>query len=59
MHAGAAGFARAADRAAERRVPFVAVTASGGARMQEGILALMQMPKTVGAVDDLHDAGVR
>src|SRR5256714_12737557 len=48
---------RACDAAAERSVPLVAVTASGGARMQEGILSLMQMPKTVCAVQDLHDAG--
>jgi len=48
-------FARAAERAAERRVPLVCVTASGGARMQEGILSLMQMPKTVTAVDLLRD----
>ena len=32
------------------------VTSSGGARMQEGILSLMQLPKTVCAVEDLHDA---
>jgi acetyl-CoA carboxylase carboxyl transferase subunit beta len=38
-------------------VPLVGVTASGGARMQEGILSLMQLPKTVCAVEDLHDAG--
>src|SRR5205823_1300606 len=43
--------------ASERRVPLVSVTASGGARMQEGILSLMQLPKTVCAVEDLHDAG--
>jgi len=49
-------FARACDRAAERRVPLVCVTASGGARMQEGILSLMQLPKTVCAVDDLRTA---
>jgi acetyl-CoA carboxylase carboxyl transferase beta subunit len=48
---------RACDAAGERGVPVVAVTASGGARMQEGILSLMQMPKTVCAVEDLHDAG--
>ena len=48
--------ARAAERASERRVPLVAVTASGGARMQEGILSLMQMPKTVAAVDMLREA---
>jgi acetyl-CoA carboxylase carboxyl transferase subunit beta len=46
---------RACDRAVERRVPLVSVTASGGARMQEGILSLMQLPKTVCAVEDLHD----
>jgi len=49
-------FARACEQAAERRVPLVSITASGGARMQEGILSLMQMPKTVCAVEDLHDA---
>jgi acetyl-CoA carboxylase carboxyl transferase subunit beta len=48
---------RACGSAAERGVPLVAVTSSGGARMQEGILSLMQMPKTVCAVEDLHDAG--
>src|SRR5919204_5829919 len=47
---------RACDSAAERRVPLVAVTSSGGARMQEGILSLMQLPKTVCAVEDLKDA---
>jgi len=50
-------FSRACDAAAERGVPVIAVTASGGARMQEGILSLMQLPKTVCAVEDLHDAG--
>src|SRR5256885_9687057 len=48
---------RACDSAIEHGVPVVAVTASGGARMQEGILSLMQLPKTVCAVEDLHDAG--
>ena len=50
-------FSRACDGAAERGLPLVSVSASGGARMQEGILALMQLPKTVCAVEDLHDAG--
>jgi acetyl-CoA carboxylase carboxyl transferase subunit beta len=50
-------FARACESAAERSIPLVSVTASGGARMQEGILSLMQLPKTVCAVEDLHDAG--
>jgi acetyl-CoA carboxylase carboxyl transferase alpha subunit len=49
-------FARACDRAVARHVPLVCVTASGGARMQEGILSLMQLPKTVCAVDELHEA---
>src|SRR5438477_3147207 len=50
-------FSRACDSAAERAVPLVTVTSSGGARMQEGILSLMQLPKSVCAVEDLHDAG--
>ena len=37
--------------------PLVSVSASGGARMQEGILALMQLPKTVCAVEELHESG--
>jgi acetyl-CoA carboxylase carboxyl transferase subunit beta len=51
-------FSRACDSAADRGVPLVSITSSGGARMQEGILSLMQLPKTVCAVEDLHDAGV-
>jgi acetyl-CoA carboxylase carboxyl transferase beta subunit len=51
-------FVRACESAIEREVPLIAVTASGGARMQEGILSLMQLPKTVCAVEDLHDARV-
>jgi acetyl-CoA carboxylase carboxyl transferase subunit beta len=50
-------FSRACDSAATRAVPLVSVSASGGARMQEGILSLMQLPKTVVAVEDLKDAG--
>jgi acetyl-CoA carboxylase carboxyl transferase beta subunit len=50
-------FSRACDSAASRGVPLVSVSASGGARMQEGILSLMQLPKTVVAVEDLKDAG--
>jgi len=49
-------FSRACDSAGERGVPLVSVSASGGARMQEGILALMQLPKTVCAVEELHEA---
>ena len=50
-------FTRACEGAAERGVPLVSVTTTGGARMQEGILSLMQLPKTVCAVEDLRDAG--
>jgi acetyl-CoA carboxylase carboxyl transferase beta subunit len=49
-------FARAARLAVEERLPLVSVAASGGARMQEGVLALMQMAKTVAAVDELREA---
>jgi len=49
-------FVRACARAGVRGVPLVVVTASGGARMQEGILSLMQLPKTVCAVDELREA---
>jgi acetyl-CoA carboxylase carboxyl transferase beta subunit len=49
-------FVRACERAAAHGAPLVCVTASGGARMQEGILSLMQLPKTVCAVDDLRSA---
>ena len=48
---------RACDSAADAGMPLICVTSSGGARMQEGILALMQLPKTVAAVEDLHDSG--
>ena len=50
-------FARACERAAEDHGVVVSVSASGGARMQEGILALMQLPKTVAAVEELHESG--
>jgi acetyl-CoA carboxylase carboxyl transferase subunit beta len=50
-------FVRSCERATENEVPLVSVAASGGARMQEGILALMQLPKTIVSVADLHDAG--
>ncbi len=47
---------RAVDRALEARMPLILVTASGGARMQEGILSLMQMAKTSAAVAKLGEA---
>ncbi len=49
---------RAADRAREARLPLVTVSSSGGARMQEGVLSLMQMSKTAAAVGLLGEAGV-
>jgi acetyl-CoA carboxylase carboxyl transferase subunit beta len=49
---------RAAEYALESRTPLIVVSASGGARMQEGTLALMQLVKTLAAVERLADAGV-
>ena len=49
---------RAVDHAIERHIPFLLVTTSGGARMQEGTLSLMQMAKTSGAVARLDEAGL-
>lgn len=43
-------------RAAEKKTPFILFAASGGARMQEGIMSLMQMPRTTIAVQRLRDA---
>jgi acetyl-CoA carboxylase carboxyl transferase subunit beta len=48
--------ARACERCVDKGLPLVVVTASGGARMQEGVLALMQMAKTVVAFEAMHDA---
>ena len=48
--------ARASDRCVERGLPLVCITASGGARMQEGVIALMQMAKTIVAFEQMHDA---
>ncbi|AQZ67821.1 Acetyl-coenzyme A carboxyl transferase alpha chain [[Actinomadura] parvosata subsp. kistnae] len=50
--------ALAAELALRTRAPLVAVSASGGARMQEGVLSLLQMAKTAAAVRRLRDAGV-
>jgi acetyl-CoA carboxylase carboxyl transferase subunit beta len=50
--------ARAADRAVDRHAALVTVSASGGARMQEGIFSLMQMAKTVSALASLGAAQV-
>lgn len=45
-------------RAVEKHAPFILFAASGGARMQEGILSLMQMPRTTIAVQRLREAGI-
>ena len=45
-------------KAAIERVPYILFTAAGGARMQEGILSLMQMPRTTVALAELKEAGL-
>jgi acetyl-CoA carboxylase carboxyl transferase subunit beta len=52
------GFIGAARAALERQAPLVAFTASGGARMQEGTLSLMQMARTTLAIEELKQAGL-
>ena len=49
---------RAAEYALGARIPLIVVSASGGARMQEGTLALMQLAKTLAALERLRDGGV-
>jgi len=53
-----AAFLEGVRTAIAERAPYVIFTAAGGARMQEGILSLMQMPKTTVAIAELHDAGL-
>ncbi|MGB3092916.1 MAG: acetyl-CoA carboxylase, carboxyltransferase subunit beta [Candidatus Zixiibacteriota bacterium] len=50
--------ARAIERSLERRIPLVIVSCSGGARMQEGILSLMQMAKTSALLAKLYDQNI-
>ena len=52
------GLVKGAEVALDKRVPFIVIPASGGARMQEGILSLMQMPRSVIAVSRLKEAGI-
>ena len=52
------GLVAAAKLAVAQEAPLIAIPASGGARMQEGILSLMQMPRTVIAVEMVKDAGL-
>lgn len=49
---------RAIERALEEKLPLIIVSASGGARMQEGILSLMQMAKTTAALSRFQRAGL-
>jgi acetyl-CoA carboxylase carboxyl transferase subunit beta len=52
------GFITAADVAVAKGLPLIVFTAAGGARMQEGALSLMQMPRTTIAVQRLREAGL-
>ena len=49
---------RMVERAIKEKLPVIMVTASGGARMQEGVVSLMQMAKTCGAFEKLSEAGL-
>ena len=57
MAVGAA-FVDGARAAIAERAPYIIFTAAGGARMQEGILSLMQMPRTTVAIQELKEAGL-
>jgi len=64
FHGGSMGYAvgekftRAAQQALAERIPLVCFSASGGARMQEALISLMQMAKTSAVIERLHGAGV-
>ena len=64
FHGGSMGYAvgekftRAANLALEQRRPFICFSATGGARMQEALISLMQMAKTSAVLERLRDAGV-
>ncbi|WP_303784218.1 acetyl-CoA carboxylase, carboxyltransferase subunit beta [Azovibrio restrictus] len=51
-------FVRGVQVALEQNIPFICITASGGARMQEGLFSLMQMAKTTAALSRLSEAGL-
>ena len=51
-------FVRGVEAAIAENCPYIIFTAAGGARMQEGILSLMQMPRSTVAIQMLHDAGL-
>ncbi|MCL2635480.1 MAG: acetyl-CoA carboxylase, carboxyltransferase subunit beta [Betaproteobacteria bacterium] len=50
-------FVRGVQAAVEQKMPFICITASGGARMQEGLFSLMQMAKSTAALTKLAQAG--
>ena len=52
------GFIKAAETAIQRKSALIVVTSSGGARMQEGALSLMQMPRTTIAIQEVKEAGL-
>lgn len=52
------GLVAAARLAVEKKAAFITVPSSGGARMQEGVLSLMQLPRTVIAVEQVKEAGL-
>lgn len=51
-------FARGVEAAIKQKAPFICISASGGARMQEGLFSLMQMAKTSAALTKLSQAGL-
>jgi len=53
-----AAFVAGVEAAIAEHAPYIVFTAAGGARMQEGILSLMQMPRTTVAIQKLHEAGL-
>jgi acetyl-CoA carboxylase carboxyl transferase subunit beta len=53
-----AAFVQGVEEAIASTCPYVIFTAAGGARMQEGIMSLMQMPRATVAIQKLHDAGL-
>ena len=52
------GIVSAAELALKKKIPLITVASSGGARMQEGILSLMQMARTTAAVNQLKEHGI-
>lgn len=52
------GIVRAAEEAVKTKSAFIAIPSSGGARMQEGMLSLVQMPRSIIAVEMVKDAGL-